>query len=377
VTVYLDHNATSALRPEALEAMTQTLAQTGNPSSVHAPGRAARARLETARETLARCICARTEDLVFTSGGTEALNLAVHAACEAGVRSLVVSAIEHAALHAAAKASGLPVEIWPVTQDGTADLDWLQARLQPGGEGVLFALMAANNETGVLQPVEAAGRMIREAGGLFLVDAVQAIGKTGFDFAASMAHFAVLSAHKAGGPMGAGALVAACDAHVSALIKGGGQEKGRRGGTENLPGAVGFAAAAEAALADADAPARMAAMRDHVQARLKEAAPDVRIWGGRTARLPNTLCLSAPGWPSELQVIALDLEGFAVSAGSACSSGKARKSQVLEAMGADAAHAAGALRVSFGWTSTMDEAEAFADAWLNTRARACPVAAVS
>ena len=245
------------------------------------------------------------------------------------------------------------------------------------GRRTLFCLMAANNETGVIQPCAEAGRMIREAGHLFHVDAVQTTGKTGFDFAGSGAHFAALSAHKAGGPQGVGALVAACDAQIGAMIRGGGQEKGRRGGTENVAGACGFAAAVEAAQARPDEANRIKGLRDRAQARITRSAPQVRIWGAEVDRLGNTLCLSAPGWPSEIQVIALDLAGFAVSAGSACSSGKVRRSKVLEAMGASADEAGSALRVSFGWTNTEAEADAFADAWLNEFSRARPrVAAV-
>lgn len=379
MTVYLDHNATTPVRPEALDAMTAALAETGNPSSVHAAGRIARARVEQARAVIAKAVCARSEDLIFTSGGTEANNLALTAAKAAGATRVIHSAIEHDAVAAAAQALQLPLEVWPVTRDGKADLDWLADRLRAAEteeDGpIVFALMAANNETGVIQPYEAAGRMIREAGHLFHIDAVQALGKIRFDFAGSMAHFAALSAHKVGGPQGVGALIAGCDAGVSAQIVGGGQEKGRRGGTENVAGIAGFAAAVEAAC-QSDVGEEVKGLRDALEARLKAGAPEVTIWGAETNRLDNTLCLSAPGWPSEIQVIALDLAGFAVSAGSACSSGKVRKSKVLEAMGANSADAESALRISLGWTTTNDDIEAFANAWLNEYARVRPRAAV-
>lgn len=374
MTIYLDHNASAPLRPEALAAMGEASSACGNASSVHAPGRAARARLETARRTIASLMTARAEDVIFTSGGTEANNLAIAAARAAGARRIIHAAFEHDAVAAPAAASGLPVEIWPVLGDGTVDLAWLEARLarRDSEERLLVALMAANNETGVIQPVAEAGRLVREAGHLFHVDAVQIAGKAAFDFAGSLAHFAALSAHKCGGPMGVGALIAACDAGVSAQIRGGGQESYRRAGTENLPGIAGFAAALEAALSDTGEAARIAAIRDRLEARLSDARAGVTIWGADAPRLPGTSCLSAPGWASEIQVIAMDLAGFAVSAGAACSSGKVRRSKVLDAMGAGEAHAQSALRVSFGWSSTMDEAEAFAAAYVNARTRALP-----
>jgi len=351
----------------------------GNPSSVHQSGRAARARVEQARSVIAKSICARVEDLVFTSGGTEAINLAIHAATALGAERIIHSAIEHDAVRAAAAASGLAVEEWPVTTDGRANMNWLEGRLERAGAAseapILFALTAASNETGVLQPVADAGRMIRDAGHLFLVDAVQMTGKAPFDFAESGAQFASLSAHKAGGPQGVGALAVACDAQVGALISGGGQEKGRRGGTENVAGICGFAAAV-AAVGPSES-GRIAALRERLEHRLKAGAPEIVIWGEGAKRLPNTICLSAPGWPSEIQVIAMDLAGFAVSAGSACSSGKVRKSHVLQAMGASDAHAGSALRISLGWTTKEADIDAFAETWLNEYHRARPLAAAA
>jgi cysteine desulfurase len=378
VRVYLDHNATAPVRPEAAQAVADALRAGGNPSSVHAAGRAARASVERARAAIARHVCARAEDLIFTSGGSEANTLAIHAARQLGAERLIISAIEHDAVRAAAEASGLPVEIWPVDTQGRADLSWLKTRLSDSDNGVLlFALMAANNESGVIQPYEAAGRLIREAGHLFHIDAVQMTGKADFDFAGSLAHFTALSAHKCGGPQGVGALIAACDAQVAPLIHGGGQEKNRRGGTENVAGICGFAAAVEAAAADPSEVQRQRALRDRFEQIIKAEAPDVTIWGSKAERLPNTTCLSAPGWPSEIQVIAMDLAGFEVSAGSACSSGKVKKSAVLAAMGAGDEHAKSALRVSFGWTSSEEDVDRFATAWLSEYERARPKAAAA
>jgi cysteine desulfurase len=379
VTVYLDHNATAQVRPEARDAVMAALEAVGNPSSVHGPGRSARARIEMARGVIAKKICARAEDLVFTSGGTEANNLGLRAGIAAGATRVIVSAIEHDAVGAAAQALGVSCEIWPVLKTGQADIDWLKDRLQraetEGETPILFALMAANNETGVIQPYAEAGRMIREAGHLYHIDAVQMLGKAGFDFAGSFAHFAAFSSHKLGGPQGVGALAVACEAGVAPQLIGGGQEKNRRAGTENVAGIAGFGAAAAVA-GGAEELSQIRALRDELQARLKAGAPEITIWGEDVERLDNTLCLSAPGWPSEIQVIALDLNGFAVSAGSACSSGKVRKSKVLEAMGASAADAESALRISLGWTTTRDDIEAFANAWLNEYARLRPRAAV-
>ncbi len=373
MSVYLDHNATSPLRDEAREAMLAAYGQAGNASSVHAPGRAARALVETARERIARHFVTRAEDVVFTSGGTEANNLVIASAKAAGAKRLIISAIEHDAVRDAALASGMAVDILPVTADGVADLSWLEARLSGwdrDADGVPFvALMAANNETGVVQPVEAAGRLVREAEGLFHVDAVQMAGKLAFDFGGSLAHYAALSAHKAGGPQGVGALLLACDAPLSRQMHGGGQEKGRRSGTENVAGIAGFAAALDAV--QADEAARMAALRDALQSRL-ESVDGVRIWGAGASRLPNTLCLSATSWGSEIQVIAMDLAGFAISAGSACSSGKVRKSRVLEAMGASSEEAASAIRISIGRTTDETDIARFADAWIREYARVRP-----
>ena len=377
MSIYLDHNATSPVRPEAVDAVMAALGAGGNPSSVHQQGRAARARVEQARQVIARSICARSEDLIFTSGGTEAINLALHTSKTLGVGRLIISAIEHDAVRAAAASIGLPVEVWPVDANGRASLQWLDQRLAslPDDETALIALMAANNETGVIQPFLEAGALISETRHLYLIDAVQMTGKAPFDFAASQAQFASLSAHKAGGPQGVGALATACDAQVGALITGGGQEKGRRGGTENVAGISGFAAAISAI--DVGETNRIEGLRDRIESRLKAAAPDITVWGSGQERLANTLCLSAPGWRSEIQVIALDLAGFAVSAGSACSSGKVRKSHVLAAMGASDDEASSALRVSLGWTTTQAEADAFADAWLKEYNRVRPKVAAA
>jgi cysteine desulfurase len=363
---YLDHNATSPLRPEAAAAIAAALADGGNPSSVHAEGRRARARLETAREALAKALGVAPEAVVFTSGATEAVNLAIGGAVAAGAtRRLLVSAIEHDCVREAAAASGVPVESMPVTPAGQVDLDWIEARLRAwdAADGRPFlAVMHANNETGVVQPIADVARLVGAAGGLLLVDAAQTLGKV--DASGLGASYVAVSAHKLGGPAGAGALVLGADAPLARRQHGGGQERGRRAGTENVAGVAGFGAAVAAATADPGLNGRLAVLRDGMEARLAAARPDVQAWGGDAPRLGTTSCLALPGFRGETQVMALDLAGVAVSAGAACSSGKVRPSRVLEAMGADAETAACAIRVSLGWNTTQADIDRFVDAYL-------------
>ncbi|HEX7761711.1 MAG TPA: aminotransferase class V-fold PLP-dependent enzyme, partial [Caulobacteraceae bacterium] len=245
-SVYLDHNATTRVRPQAVEAMTRALSAVGNPSSIHAAGRAARASMEAAREAVAALIGVKAGSITFVSGGTEASNLAVQSAVAAGYERIIVGATEHEAVVESAKASGLPVETWPVDGQGVADLAWLEQRLASGGR-TLVCLMLANNETGVIQPVAQASVLVRAADGWLHVDAVQAAGKIAVDFNALGADTMALSAHKLGGSQGVGALAAGPRALLTRGLHGGGQERGRRSGTENVPGLAGFSAAATAA----------------------------------------------------------------------------------------------------------------------------------
>ncbi|MFD1192239.1 cysteine desulfurase family protein [Phenylobacterium conjunctum] len=359
--VYLDYNATAPVRPEAIEAMTRVLGQVGNPSSIHAAGRAARAVVEAARNDIAALIGGPASTVIFTGGGTEANALAVDSAVATGSRRLLISAIEHDCVIETAKASGAAVEILPVTPDGVADLDWLKARLAAwdAADGRPFvALMLANNETGVIQPVLAASEIVRAAEGWLHVDAVQAAGKIMTDSRALGADTLAVSAHKLGGPQGVGALTFGPRATMVRTQHGGGQERGRRAGTENVAGVAAFAAAARAALSE---PQIDPEPRDAVAERLKAAGAVVIAEGA--PRLTNTLCVSTPGWSSDLQVMALDLAGFMVSAGSACSSGKVKASPVLAAMQLDDL-AGSAIRVSGGWGTTPADWAAFADAWI-------------
>jgi len=368
--VYLDYNATAPIRPEALAAATETMRLGGNPSSVHASGRAARAIVEAARDHVAALIGAPASTVVFTSGGTEANALAVESAVAAGSRRLLIGATEHDCVRATAEASAAIVEPWPVDASGVADLDWLEARLQAWShvDGRPFAaLMLANNETGVIQPVAEAAALLRAVDGWLHVDAVQAAGKIALDSRSIGSDTLAIASNKIGGPTGSGALTFGPRAVLSRRMHGGGQERGRRGGTENLVGIAGFGAAAEAAFRDLSALEAQGAWRNAVAGRLSAQA-DVTVFGQDASRLPNTLCFAASGFSSELQVMALDLEGVMVSSGSACSSGKVKASHVLLAMGAGTL-AGSALRVSGGWATTQAEWEQFADLWLAALAR--------
>jgi cysteine desulfurase len=349
VTLYLDANAAEPLRPAARAAVLAALDLPGNPSSVHAAGRAARRLLERARDQ----VKARfgPAEVVFTAGGTEANALAIHAL--AAGRRLLVGATEHPAVLAAAPGAA-PL---PVLRDGTLDLEALEAALR--GAPALVCLMAANNETGVIHPVAEAAALCRRHGALLHVDAVQAAGRMPVSLAAFGADSLAISGHKLGGPKGAGALLLRPGLQVAPLVAGGGQEGGRRGGTEPLPAIAGLGAAAEAA--DPAPALRLAVLRDAIEAGCMGA----EVAGAGAPRLPNTTSLILPGHAAETQVIALDLAGVQVSAGAACSSGKVGRSHVLAGMGI----AEGAIRVSLPWDAAPDAAERFIQAWSAMRDR--------
>jgi cysteine desulfurase len=364
--VYLDYNATSVVRPEAEAAVLAALRLGGNASSVHAAGRAARAMIEEAREAIATLAGARPQDIVFTSGGSEANALAIESAVRAGSRRLIIGSTEHASVLDTAAASGAAAEHWPVDSDGVADLGWLADRLKgwKAEDGLPFvAVMAANNETGVIQPVSEISTLVHDAEGWLHVDAVQATGK--IPIVAIPADTIAISAHKIGGPQGSGALIVACDVALTRRAFGGGQEQGRRGGTENLSGIAGFGAAARAVTASGVLD--HAAWRDAAAERLKAEA-GVVVLGEDAPRLPNTLCFATPGFASDLQVIALDLAGVMVSAGAACSSGKVKSSHVVEAMGRPDLGVC-SLRISGGWATTEADWSRFVEAWSEAHAR--------
>lgn len=356
-SVYLDYNATAPIRPEAKEALLRALESPANPSSVHAAGRAARDIVERARAEVGALIGVPAGSVTFVSGGTEANALAIQSA---KVDRIIVSAVEHDAVVETAKASGLLVEIMPVNGNGVADLAWLAQTLEQPGRA-LVCLMLANNETGVIQPVAEASKLVRAHDGLLHVDAVQAAGKIAVDFSALGADTMALSAHKLGGPQGVGALVAGTRAMISRRQHGGGQERGRRAGTENVAGIAAFGAAAKVASESLASMAEQAHWRDALAGRLK--AQGAVVLGEGADRLPQTLCFAGEGFGSEVQVMTMDLAGVMVSAGSACSSGKVKASRVVEAMGRTDL-APFALRVSGGWASTEDDWIKCGDAWL-------------
>jgi len=359
MSLYLDANATEPLRPEARDAALAALDLLGNPSSVHAAGRAARRVLESARETVAAVFGGTPADLVLTSGGTEANALAIRGLRHG--RRVLAGATEHPAVLAAAP----DAELLPVHPDGTLDLDALRAALA-AGPPALVCLMAANNETGVLHPLPEAAALCRAGGALLHLDAVQAAGRIPLSLAALGADSLAISGHKLGGPKGAGALLLRPGLAPEPLVAGGGQERGRRGGTEPLPAIAGLAAAAHAATRTPLPQPRLAALRDRIEAACT--ARGALVAGAGAPRLPNTTSLVLPDIPAETQVIALDLAGVQVSAGAACSSGKVARSHVLAAMGLGDL-AGRAIRVSLPWNAPDDAADRFIAAWCAMRDR--------
>src|SRR6266849_7449028 len=367
--VYLDWNATAPLRREAREAMTAAMDLSGNPSSVHAEGRQARKLVEDARAAIAGAVGALPRNVIFTSGGTEANALALtpglRRASGPPVQKLVVSAIEHASVLSGGRFPTEAISTVGVTRSGLLDLERLRVTLD-GMPPSLVSVMLANNETGAVQPVAEAAEIVHSAGGLLHVDAIQAFGKIPFDISALNADMVTLSAHKICGPKATGALVLAEGLlGLEPLLRGGGQERGHRAGTENVAGIAGFGAAASAAMSDLAADReRMIALRDRLEARLEAASPEIVIFGAETERVPNTTLFSMPGMKAETAIIAFDLEGVAVSAGAACSSGKVQPSHVLAAMGVPPGLARGAVRVSFGPSTSESEIDRLIRAWI-------------
>ncbi len=361
-TVYMDYNASVPIRPQAAAAVAAALSMGGNPSSVHGHGRAARRIVEDAREQVAGAIGAPASALIFTSGATEANALALRGA---GRKRILVSAIEHESVHQAAP----DAEVIPVTKAGVADLDALAEMLARDGEPALVSLMLANNETGVIQPVAEAAAIAHSHGALIHSDAVQAVGRIAVDINKLGVDLLSLSAHKLGGPAGSGALYRREGVALVPQLKGGGQERSQRAGTENVAGIAGFGAACEVAVYDLENAGRFADLRNALEKRIRLAAPHAMLFGADAARLPNTVCVALPGISAETQVMALDLAGVSVSAGAACSSGKVKVSAVLSAMGAAPDLARSAIRVSLGWGSTEADIDRFMTAWTGLSAR--------
>jgi len=365
--VYLDWNATTPLRPEARGAMAAASDLIGNPSSVHAEGRASRRLVEDARALVAGAVGADARNVVFTSGGTEANSLALTPGLRRNsglpIKRLVVSAIEHASVLTGGRFPPEAVEILGVGRSGVVDLDHL-SEILGDGPPALVSVMAANNETGALQPVAEVADIVHRAGGLLHIDAVQALGKISLDNSSIKADLISISAHKIGGPKGVGALVLADGLNgLEAAIRGGGQEKGRRAGTENVPGIVGFGAAAKTAMASLGGDTgRVENLRKRLEAGLRQ-TPGTFVFSEDAPRLPNTTLFTVPGLQADTAVIGFDLEGIAVSSGSACSSGKVQPSHVLEAMGFAPEPAKGAVRLSLGWSTTEADIDRCLEAW--------------
>lgn len=359
-SIYLDHNATAPLRPEARAALLAALDLTGNPSSVHAHGRKLRDLIETGRSQVSRLAGAEPRQVVFTGSATEALTQAIVGGARVfSAGAVAVSAGEHAAVAKAAEATGLPVWTIPLLPDGCIDLDQLRALLQRADDENLTLLVAVhwvNNETGVIQPIGPVSVLVGPTRHTLVVDAVQALGKLDLDFAASAADMVAISGHKIGAPAGIGSLLVKGHADTVRLIPGGGQEQGRRGGTESAALISAFGAAAAAEPMDL---ASISALTQLVEQGLRALAPDVVIFGQEAERIGNVVNFAVPGLKNATAMMALDLMGLSVSAGSACSSGKVGASHVLAAMGVERELAECALRVSFGWNSSAADAEAF------------------
>src|SRR3954469_23408585 len=364
--VYLDWNATTPLRAEARAAMLAAYELIGNPSSVHAEGREARRLVEDARAVLAAAVGALPRNVVFTSAGTEANALALSPGLRGPpgrpVERLLVSAVEHASVMAGGRFPADEIGQIRVTRSGVIDLDHLKALLREGPPA-LVSIMAANNETGALQPIAEAAGIVHGAGGLLHVDAIQALGKIPFDIKVIGADLATFSAHKIGGPKGVGALVVAEGiAGLEPVMRGGSQELNRRAGTENVAGIAGFGAAVRAALEALPEDAEhITRLRDRLESGIQ--AMGATVFSSDVRRLPNTVLFTAPGLKAETAVIGFDLEGVAVSSGSACSSGKVQPSHVLSAMGYDPTVAQGAVRLSLGWSTEPDDINRALEAW--------------
>jgi cysteine desulfurase len=365
--IYLDYNATAPVRPAVVEAVARALGVTGNPSSVHAEGRTARGLIEGAREKVAALVGATPRDVVFTGGGTEAANTvlspALHGRGGARPGRCLVAATEHVCVLQGTRFEPDAVEFLPVDHNGVVDIAQLK-RCLAGAAPALVSIQTANNETGVIQPVAEAAHLTHAAGGLFHTDAVQAAGKIRLDIATLGVDAMSLSAHKFGGPSGVGAVVLSGVQLDNKLLRGGGQERGSRAGTENVAGIVGFGAAAEIAIAELEASgARLTALRARLETEIMRLAPDAIVFGAAVERLPNTTAFAVPGIKAETLLMRLDLDGIAVSSGSACSSGKVRRSHVLEAMDVPHGFAEGAIRVSSGWNTREDDVTHFAQAF--------------
>ena len=353
---YFDFNATAPIRREAIDAMNEAMGLCGNASSVHSAGRTARSIVEMARNSVASLVGAESESVIFCGSGTEADNQALRCV---SVKNVIISAVEHEAVM---QAFSSPVKV-SVGADGVVNLAALETSLAESKEKTLVSVMAANNETGVIQPIKEISRIARQHNAIMHNDAIQAAGKIPINVYDWDVDLLSLSAHKIGGPQGVGALIVNNPVSLNRFVHGGGQERGLRAGTENVAGIAGFGAAAEAALAGLDGFNSLREMRDSIEIGLLEIDPLIKIFGQDSERLPNTSKLASPGFSSETQVMGMDLAGFAISAGSACASGRVEAPYVLAAMGVDDYLAKSAIRISLGWTTTEKDVEAFVKQW--------------
>ncbi|MEW5703448.1 MAG: cysteine desulfurase family protein [Pseudomonadota bacterium] len=370
VVTYLDYNASAPMKPAVREAVAESLEWIGNPSSVHSFGRAVREKVEAARQRVADLVSVKPERVLFTSGATEANHLALQGA---GPKRHFISAVEHDSIRKVMPEA----EILPVDANGVLDLAALESALAKDPRPVLVSVMAANNETGVIEPITQAAKIVHAHGSYLLCDAVQTVGRVPVALAKLEADYLTLSGHKFGGPTGVGALVLGEGAPYTAPVAGGGQERGRRPGTENVPGIAGFAVAARLAAEDLAAYRNLTSLRDRLEEGVLAVAKEAKIFGKHAPRLANTSSVLMPGVASETQVMAFDLAGIAVSAGAACSSGKVEPSHVLLAMGASPKEAGATIRVSLGWATEAFHVERFVSEWkaIYTRSRARRVVA--
>ncbi|NNE58744.1 MAG: cysteine desulfurase [Hellea sp.] len=361
--IYFDHNSTSPARPEVIEAVGYAMTVIGNPSAPHAHGRAARGLISDAREALAVKLGLCAQDIIFTGSGTEGNNTAVMSAVSGGCKRLLISSLDHPASQSAAERSGATIDFIPALKSGLMDMNWLETELKNWNEadGRPFVSMpAANSETGVIQDYERAIEMTKDAGGLILIDAVQTLGKIDF---MCLPDYLSVSAHKIGGPQGVGALYVSSDAPFTAYLTGGGQEQRRRAGTMNVAGIYGFGAAVKEAHSLSD----INKIRDYIEVILADMEPGLTIFGKDVTRLPNTSFFALPDTSSMTLMMALDLEGISVSRGMACSSGKTGASKALTAMNCQDQAPEGAIRLSLGYNSTLEEAEIFLNSWAKIR----------
>lgn len=358
--VYLDYNATSPIRSAVIDTVASVMSVVGNPSSVHSAGRNAKATTEEARTKIAALTGCRPRDVMFSGGGTEANNTVIRGS---GAASLVVSAIEHDSVLAAAQRSEVPVFSLHTDANGVVDLAHLQSLLKEAPSPALVSVMMANNEVGAIQPIQQVAEVAREYNARVHTDAIQAVGKLNVDMKTLGVDYLTLSSHKIGGPQGIGAVVLAPTAPLKPLIVGGGQELGRRSGTENVAGIAGFGVAAYEALVGLAGAKAVSEMRDTLEQRIRAISNEAIILAEGADRLPNTSCIAMPGVKGETQVMHFDLAGICLSSGSACSSGKVKVSHVLSAMGYSDEIAESSIRVSLGYNSTVSDVEAFVAAW--------------